>query len=127
MFGHWLLNSSVLDVPLMAYQMNEDCLLQIGTMSALNQVHHIISSTVCGGFCAKSCSSCRAVKHSTHSYTGSCFTVWMVTRTFPLYVSLCCLNATLTRRSLRLGGQQYATKWRFESASPKWGDISTMH
>ena len=28
----------------------------------------------------------------------------------PLYVSFCCANAALTRRSLRLGGWQYATR-----------------
>ena len=46
---------------------------------------------------------------------------------FPLYVSLCCINVTLTKRSLRLGGQRYATMGHFGSASFKWGDISMTH
>ena len=40
---------------------------------------------------------------------------------FSLYVSLCCMNVALTKRSLRLGGRRYATRGNFGSASFKQG------
>ena len=49
---------------------------------------------------------------------------------FPLYVSVCCVNVALTKRSLRLGGRQYTTREHFGSASFKGGgggDMSRTH
>ena len=40
---------------------------------------------------------------------------------FPLYVSLCCLNAALTKRSLRLRGRRYATRGHFGRATFRLG------
>ena len=40
---------------------------------------------------------------------------------FPLYVSLCCMNVIMTKRSLRLGERRYATRGHFGSASLKRG------
>ena len=62
-FGHWLLNPSVLDVRSMACQTNAECILRFsdvlnGTSSALNQVYHVTSPTVRGGFHAKLRASC---------------------------------------------------------------------
>ena len=89
MFGHWLLDSLVLDVQSMACQTNAECILHFSnvlnsTSSALNQVHHVASTTVRNGFHAKSRASCCAAKHPAHFYMGTCFTAWMFTRTVPL-------------------------------------------
>ena len=99
MFSHWFLNSSMLAVRSMACQTNAECILRFsnildGTSSALNQVHHVAGSTVCGGSHTKSCTSCSAAKHGACFYMRTCLTASMFTRTNPLV----CLSLLHERR-----------------------------
>ena len=132
MFGHWLLDSSVLDVQSMSCQTYVECILRFtnalnDTLSAHNQVHHVTRSTVHGGFHAKLRASCTAAKHNAHFIWTYVLQHGCLHWLFPLYISLCCLNAALTRRFLRLGGWWYATRGYFGIASLKRGDILMTH
>ena len=49
----------------------------------------------CSGLLLKLCAGCSAVKHSAHSFMGTCFTAWMFTRP----ITPVCFSLVFKRRS----------------------------